>query len=223
MRRSHLPEIVLFDLDGVLVDSRPAMISSIRAAVDSLGLDGGRLGWDDVRPLIGPPLLDGFTALLPRLGGDAALAERCVRAYRSHYAERMLGGSALYPGVATLIDGLVGQAELLVATSKPERFAVPLLAELGLLDRFVAVFAPELDLRRESKAQTIARALSHRPTTGRAAMIGDTLHDVVGARSNGIPCVGVLWGFGTRDELEAAGVDRLVTSPAELPAVLAAM
>lgn len=101
---------------------------------------------------------------------------------------------------------------MLVATSKAQTFAVPLVRHLGIEAAFTAVVGTALDNPREPKAETIRRALALAGARD-AVMVGDTAHDVVGAHANGLPCVGALWGFGTREELEAAGCDALAERP----------
>ena len=106
MAASGSPEIVLFDLDGVLVDSQRAIHHSVQAAVDDAGL-----GWtldyqEDVRPIIGPPMGQGLRDLLLRRGGDPELMPEFVRAYRRHYAEVALSDSSLYEGIPEALDEL---------------------------------------------------------------------------------------------------------------------
>jgi phosphoglycolate phosphatase len=207
--------VVLFDLDGVLVDSRAAIHHSVQAAVDELGL-----GWTldyttDVLPIIGPPMAQSLGELLVRHGGDAARAPDLLAAYRRRYAAVMVSDSSLYDGIADALDALQGSWRLLVATSKPARFAQPLLEGLGVGDAFEAVFGPGADGDLESKGGTIARALQY-AGGGSAVMIGDTAFDAVGAAENGIPCIGALWGFGTAEELSAAGAAPLISRPGEI-------
>ncbi len=210
---------MLFDLDGVLVDSRRAIHHSVQAAVDDAGL-----GWtldylDDVRPMIGPPMGQGVRDLLIRRGGDPQLAPEFVRDYRRHYAEVAVSDSSLYDGIPEALDELRGARQLLVATSKPQRFADLLLSGLGVGDAFTAVLGPATDWTRETKGVTITRALTH-AGAGRAVMIGDTAYDAVGAAENGIPCIGALWGFGTSEELAAAGASPLLERPGQIPAAV---
>ena len=213
---ARTPEIVLFDLDGVLVDSRRAIHHSVQAAVDDAGL-----GWtldylDDVRPIIGPPMGQGLRDLLLRRGGDPELAPEFVRAYRRHYAEVALSDSSLYAGIPEALDELRVSRKLLVATSKPQRFADMLLDGLGIGGAFAAVLGPASDWTPETKGATITRALTAAGAGG-AVMIGDTAYDAVGAAENGIPCIGALWGFGTSEELEDAGASPLLERPGQIP------
>ena len=176
---------------------------------------------ESLYPLIGPSLSFGFASLLEVEPDDPAVAA-CIAAYRAVYAEVSLRDTPTYPGVPEAlaeIAAAVPGRRLAVATSKPHAYAEPLVSALGFRDAFEAVFAPELDLHVESKTVTVARALE---TLGADAgtMVGDRHVDIEAARAHGLRAVGVTWGFGTADELQAAGADVLVTTPADLPAAV---
>jgi phosphoglycolate phosphatase len=111
-------------------------------------------------------------------------------------------------------------ATLFVATSKRTVFARPILQRLGLAGWLRNIYGTEPDGSLDDKSQLIARLLRVEGVDPRqAVMVGDRSHDIIGAHANGVSAVGVLWGYGTRAELEKAGADRLVASPAELGAV----
>jgi len=203
---------VIFDLDGVLADSSVPMSRAIAQALGSVGAP--RASPDELRALFGPPLEDGFATLLTRLGADPKLNTRCVRVYREHYVEYVLEASVLYDGIGAALAGLAG-SELVIATSKAQPFATPLVRHLGIEAAFTAVVGTALENPREPKAHTIGRALALAHSRD-AVMVGDTAYDVAGAHANGLACVGALWGFGTLAELTAAGTDVLAGSPADL-------
>ncbi|RKQ93121.1 phosphoglycolate phosphatase [Solirubrobacter pauli] len=208
---------VLFDLDGVLIDSRAPFLTSLNHGFDTLGL--ARRDPEELLPYIGPPFKVAFPGLLG-VGPDDPLVDALIDAYRERYATAMLEETTLAPGIAEAVAGLDGP--LAVATSKPHRFADPILERLGLRDRFAFVFGPELDARAETKAETITRALEQLRTTD-AIMIGDRRFDVEGAHANGIRCIGVTWGIGTREELETAGADAIIDDPLELDPTIRVM
>lgn len=213
------PEALLFDLDGVIADSRYAITRSMNHALRAHGLPEQPEA--SLQRLIGPPLLHAFRELLGRVGGDAALADACVASYRERYESACRVETLPYPGVDRLVERLAARMPLVVATSKPRHFAEPILEELGLRGSFRSVVGPELDAREEPKSRTVARALaglgaSHRPV----AIVGDRHFDVRAGREHGIGTIGVTWGFGSREELESAGADLVVDSPAELLAEL---
>jgi phosphoglycolate phosphatase len=210
------PTTVIFDLDGVLVDSRAAISGSMNHALAAHGAPTREPA--DLYQFIGPPLAEAFAALLAA-PTDSPAVRATMTAYRERYAVASLTDSALYPGIEAALDALGDTHRLAVATSKPLPFTEPLLAALGLRDRFEVVAGPDLDARQEPKAVTIATALAKLGPT-RAVMVGDRSFDMLGAQAHGLPAIGALWGFGTSQELTASGADTLVaTPPALAPAV----
>jgi phosphoglycolate phosphatase len=212
-------EVVLFDLDGVLADSRVAITSCMNHALAAAGREPVEPA--SLYPLIGPSLAHGFSSLLG-VGADDPEVAACIASYRSVYGEVSLRDTPTYPGVPEALAAIAGAVpgrRLAVATSKPLAFAEPLVAALGFAGVFEAVFAPELDLQVETKTTTVARALSALgASTG--TMVGDRHVDMEAARAHGLRAVGACWGFGTPEELRAAGADVLVDAPADLPATV---
>jgi phosphoglycolate phosphatase len=205
---------VLFDLDGVLVDSRVAIGASMNHALVSRG---HAVREETVlHRYIGPPLFEAFSELTGEPVGSPEVAA-LVTAYRERYAVASLRDSLMVEGIEPVLEALGGSYTLAVATSKPRAFAVPLLDVLGLSRHFAYIAGPELDSTMEPKAETVRVALG-RVGGPPAVMIGDRSHDIEGARANGIPVVGVAWGIGEADELAAA--DAFVSAPGELPAVV---
>ncbi|HEC09168.1 MAG TPA: HAD family hydrolase [Acidimicrobiales bacterium] len=216
--RSTGIENVLFDLDGTLSDNSEGIIEGLNRAMDSLGLPP--LDEDAVSRAIGPPLHDVMTE---QLGVPEDRVEQAISAYRAYYSTEGLHRNELYPGIIDVLDALRSEGfRLAVATSKPEVFAVPILERFGISDRFDAIGAASLDTSRREKTEVIRhvnRMTGFDPAT--TVMVGDRSHDIQGARQAGLRCsVGVLWGFGGREELEQAGAARLAASPAELARLL---
>jgi len=211
--------LVLFDLDGTLVDSVPGIWSSIRVAAAELGLPAPTEG--QLRSMVGPPLEDGFAAAFGLTGDDVV---RAVAAYRAHYTAGALLQGTVYDGVPELLDGLRAEgAVLAVATSKPEPFAVRILAHTGLLPRFASVHGATLDGRVRHKDQVVGAALAAHPDGERPVLVGDRSHDVLGAAAHGLPCIGAGWGPALPGELAAAGAAAVAASPGEVRAALAAL
>lgn len=213
-------DVVFFDLDGCLVDSGRAIPRAYNEALTVLGLPPQPVA--TLHRFIGPPLLEGFTTLLAELGGDPARAMEGVAAYREVYGDIALADTELIPGIEAALDAL-DAVPLAVVTSKPAHFAEPILETVGLAGRFRGVYAPELRATTETKAVALARALEEvvpGVAPPRTAMVGDRSHDVVAGRSCGTRTVGVTWGAGDREELAAAGADRIVDAPDALPAAL---
>jgi phosphoglycolate phosphatase len=203
-------DAVLFDLDGVLVDSRTAFVRSINAALAEHGLP--ERGPDELLQHLGPPL----HRTMKLFAADEAQADALVLSYRARYRRTMAAESAVFDGIPEVLDELASTMPLVVATSKAQALAEPLLEQLGLRDRFGAVYGPQLQARDEAKSLTIARALEGLPHARSPVMVGDRKFDVLGARAHDLPCVGVLWGIGSEQELREAGAAALVAEPSEL-------
>ena len=211
--------VILFDLDGVLVDSRPAIVPCVNHALVAQGLRARPD--EELRRLIGPRISEVF-AELTGTPADSPLVAGCVATFRERYAVASLRDTAVVPGMADVLAQLHGAYGLGIATSNPLAFTGPLLESLGLLDLFAVVAAPELDAHAEQKADTIRAALD-RLGDGRAVMVGDRRHDVEGAHACGLPAIGVTWGFGSPEELRGAGADVVVDDPAAMPAACRAL
>jgi phosphoglycolate phosphatase len=204
---------VLFDLDGVLVDSRAAISRSISHALAEQDFPQPSLA--SLEQFIGPQLTLAFAELTGQ-PADSPAVLACLASYRARYREASLHETTVFEGIPAALGALGEQHVLAVATSKPLAFAEPLLTALDLRGAFDHVAAPDLDAHHEDKAATIRSALSA-VGTQRAVMVGDRSFDVVGAHACGIPAVGVSWGIGTTDELAGGGADRIVDEPGELP------
>ena len=212
--------LVLFDLDGCLVDSTRAITAAIRHALHELGLPAPPA--DQLRWCIGPPLHESFATLLAAAGADPDRVVEAVDAYRAYYATTSMSQTARIPDIEPALEAIAADATLAVVTSKPGEMAVPILEQVGLAGWFAAVHAPRADHHIEPKAVTLRRAQAQLGVDGQQqVMVGDRSHDVEAGRACGTATVGVTWGAGDRDELTAAGVDRIVDAPAELPATVA--
>jgi phosphoglycolate phosphatase len=204
---------ILFDLDGTLTESGPGIISSVRYALEKMGVPA--MDGEQLRRFIGPPLLDSFRDLC---GFDPAEVTVAIAAYREYYATDGQYENSVYDGIPELLTSLRDAGRTLaVATSKAEVFASSILDHFALTEHFTTIVGSELDGRRTAKADIITEALARldRPTAG-TVMIGDRSHDVRGAAAVGVGSIGVLWGYGDDAELTAAGADALAATPAEL-------
>jgi phosphoglycolate phosphatase len=209
--------LVLFDLDGTLVDSAPGIWASVRHATARLGLPEPT--GEQLRAMVGPPLQEGFGLVL---GLPPEEVPRAVAAYRAHYSAGALLDVTVHAGIPELLAELrSGGAVLAVATSKPEVFAARVLAHVGLLDAFTGVHGATLDGAVRHKAQVVGAALAAHPHGRRPVLVGDRAQDVLGAAEHGLPCIGAGWGPAAEGELEAAGAAVVVATPAEVPAALA--
>ena len=213
-------ETILFDLDGTLTDSGPGIINGVTYALRHFGIevtDRAAIG----RGFIGPPLSVSFPA---EYGFSEERTKAAIGLFREYYDEKGLFENSPYPGIPELLGRLKDAGKRLVlATSKPLPLAKRVLRRFRLEQYFEDVCGGTLDERRNTKAAIIEDALK---TAGisdlsRALMVGDRSLDVIGAHANGISCIGILYGgYGTREELEKAGADRIASDVAELEAQL---
>ncbi len=211
--------LVLLDLDGTLTDSAPGIVASARVAYAALGLPVP----DDatLRTFVGPPLVGSFRAH----GVPEGRIAEAVTAHRAEFAARGMWDNSVFEGIPAALAALrAAGTTLLVATSKPTVFAVPIVERFGLAAAVDGVFGAPPDLVASDKASVIAAALGSLEAFDprRAVMVGDRKHDVVGARAHGIDTLGAGWGYAPEGELERAGAIGVVARPAELAeAVLA--
>ena len=200
---------ILVDLDGTLVDPKPGLIGSVQYALRKLGHPVPSA--DELLWLIGPP----FRVSFPKLLGSPERVEEAIGYYRESYLNGGMYDAVVYDGVPEALDALrSGGHRLFVATSKPHHYARPILERFGLDRHFVAICGPELDGTNDHKADLIAHMIARedvRPLT--AIMIGDRGLDVLAAARHRIPTVGVTWGYGSAEELAAAGAAALCHSP----------
>jgi phosphoglycolate phosphatase len=212
---------VLFDLDGTLVDPAGAITGGIRAALVGHGIPDP--GTERLDALVGPPLA---LSLMELPGMTEEKLPLVIAAYRAEYAAHGMASSRVYPGIAELLRDLRAEGvRLAVATSKPINIAVRLLEVQGLLDAFDAVHGAtpnEIAPRSgHGKEHIVAEALAGLGSDpAETVMVGDRHYDVAGAAANGMPCIGVSWGYAPEGELEEAGAASVVDTAAELRAEL---
>lgn len=205
---------IFFDLDGTLTDPFEGISKSIIYALERLGEDAPDA--TVLRSFIGPPLLASFTSLI-----GAERAKDALVFYRERFGDVGWQENRPYDGIHELLEALVAaNLKLYVATSKPRVFALKIVEHFGLGVHFSSVFGSELDGRNAEKTELLELALSETSATD-AIMVGDREHDVIGAKRNGIPVIGVTWGYGDDQELRDAGADHIATSPAALGKILA--
>jgi phosphoglycolate phosphatase len=210
--------ILLFDLDGTVTDPKPGIVGSIRFALDQLGV---ACPSDDVLvQFIGPPLRQTFAKLLDT--SDVNRVEGAIQLYRQRFSTTGLYENRVYDDVPAMLDlARNSSAACFVATSKPAVYAARIVKHFGLDQYFRKVYGPELDGRFEDKAELVGHLLaSESVSKGKAVMIGDRSADVLAAKANGLRSIGVLWGYGTEEELADAGADQIVRTPLELMAHL---
>lgn len=208
-----MKQYLLFDLDGTLTDPMVGITSSVQYALEKFGIHVRYL--KELIPFIGPPLAESFQKFY---GFSKEDAERAIQYYREYYAPKGIFENEVYEGIPEMLAHLTEAGfTLLVATSKPTVFARKVLKHFGMEDYFSFVGGSELDGSRTKKAEVISYILK---TCGieakEAIMIGDRRHDIEGGKACGLESVGVLYGYGTEQELTEAGADHIIRTVAEL-------
>ena len=194
---------LFFDLDGTLTDPAVGITNSVMYALDRQGIHVGDRS--ELYKFIGPPLIDSFREFY---GFSDERAREAVKDYREHFSAQGIFENEVYPGIPALLERLRSAGyRLIVATSKPEHFAVRIVEHFGLDGYFDFVAGAAIDETRTNKWEVIDYAIERAGITDRSRilMIGDRKHDVLGAKKCGIPCLGVLFGYGDRAEHEQAG------------------
>lgn len=212
---------LLFDLDGTLTDPGEGITNSVAYALEKFGIV--MTDRRELYPYIGPPLTDSFMRCH---GLSAAQAEDALALYREYFSVKGIFENVPYDGISAFLEDLQNDGyTLLIATSKPEEFTVQILQLFSLDKYFVFVAGNTLDERRPTKASVIAYLRERHPdiSTDNALMIGDRKYDIEGATQNGLPSIGVLYGYGSREELETAGATALAADLKELSSVIKRM
>ena len=194
---------LLFDLDGTLTDPGEGITNSVTYALKKWGIEVS-----DRRELycfIGPPLSASFKKYFGFSESDALL---CVDYYREYFRDRGIFENRVYDGIPELLERLKAEGKVLIlATSKPEKFAKQILEHFELSEYFDFIAGASMDESRNKKSDVIAYAIGMAGVENReeALMIGDRDQDVLGAEANGLDSLGVLFGYGSREELEGSG------------------
>ena len=209
-------QYVLFDLDGTLTDSVLGVINGFSYVIKKMGKPVPPES--TLRKFVGPPLIVSFGK---HLGYPPEQAEKAVEMFREYYNE--MGGALenrVYPGVEQLLADLnAAGKKLIVATSKGTRAANIVLDHFDLRKYFVFAATAD-DIIRPRKVDVIRYALQSCGVTDltKAVMVGDREHDVLAANEVGLDSIGVLYGYGSREELTAAGATYLAATPADVKA-----
>ena len=204
---------IFFDLDGTLTDSGPGVMNGIVYALERFGVappDEASL-----HECIGPPLRDSFQ----RLGGfSREKAEEAILVFREYYEPTGIFENSVYPGIEAMLGALKAAGRTLaVATSKLDETALRVLDHFGLSTYFDVVIGSRADGTLSEKAEVLKYALTRLGADAAdVLMVGDRKYDIEGAAENGVACLGVLYGYGSREELLSAGAISLAETPADI-------
>ncbi len=206
--------VLMFDLDGTLTDPGVGITKSVRYALDFFGIHTENL--NDHYRFIGPPLVQSF---MKYYGFCEEQAQIGVEKYREYFRDIGIFENEPYHGIDGLLDRLSKTGrQLLVATSKPKVFADRILEHFNLMRYFDVVCGSELDGTRVNKGEVIRYALDKADIAdlSKVIMVGDRKHDVIGAKESRIESIGVLYGYGSYEELHKAGATLIVETVEEL-------
>ncbi len=208
---------IFFDLDGTLTDPAEGITNSVAYALSKFGIEVS-----DKKTLscfIGPPLISAF---MEYYGFTKENAEKALTYYREYFAPKGIFENAVIEGIPELLAELKAKGKrLYVATSKPEIFAIQILEHFGLDGYFDGIYGSTMDETRNTKDAVIAYALIESGADKNdTVMVGDRHHDIDGAKKNHMRSVGVLFGYGSREELEVAGTDEIAETVTELKEIL---
>lgn len=209
---------ILFDLDGTLTDSFQGITRCISHALTTLGRSSppqASLKW-----CIGPPLKNSLSTLLDSV--DEELINEALTLYRDRFGSVGLFENEVYRDVPETLEELQQMGhKLYVATSKPSLYASRIIDHFDLSKYFTGVYGSELDGKWGDKVSLIHHILESE-TIDRfsTVMVGDRKHDMIGAKANEVLGFGVLWGYGSKEELEVSGADACFNGPRELVAAV---
>lgn len=211
-------KFILFDLDGTITDPKLGITKSVQYALRHFNIDVSNL--DSLIPFIGPPLKDSFMNFY---GFNETDAMEAIEKYREYFTDTGIFENSLFDGMPELFQGLINNGKtLIIASSKPTVFVRRILEHFKISKYFIFVSGSELDGTRSLKSEVIRYALNQNNITevDKVVMVGDRRHDVEGAREEGIDSVGVLFGYGSYDELNNAGATYLANNIKELYEIL---
>ena len=211
-------EYILMDLDGTLTNSKEGITKCLQYALEYFGVQIDNL--NSLEKYIGPPLEQTFRE---GFGFGKEQAEVAIDKYRERYVPKGMYENRLYAGMEDALQRLKESGKvLIVATSKPEKFAITILKHFGIDGYFDDICGADPSVNRNEKEEVIRYALEKHELTDLSdvLMVGDRKYDVEGARECGLSCMGVLYGFGSREELEEAGAEYIAETVEDMVQLL---
>ena len=209
-------DTLLFDLDGTLTDSTEGILKCLVYALERMGFEVP----EDKNRFLGPPLCSSFAEFC---GMNEEQTREAISIFRERYSTVGLFENRVYEGIPEMLERLKKDGRrLMVATSKPEAYAVRICERFGLAPYLELIGGAELDGSRDYKDEVIEYVLGRAGIADRSGvlMIGDRRQDVIGAHSTGIKCMGILWGYGSVEELSEAGADFIAETPGNAADIL---
>lgn len=205
---------IFFDLDGTLTDPAQGITNSFIHALKYFGIEIP--SYETLCSFIGPPLVDTFKT---QFGFDEEKAQLGVKKYREYFADKGLFENSVYPGIENLLKELISNGKhLIVATSKPEEYSIRILEKFGLSKYFEHICGSNMDETRSKKDEVIKYALEKAGISDCSSvlMIGDRMHDIIGAHTHNIKACAVMFGYGNLEEFKANHADYIANNIEEL-------
>ena len=198
---------ILFDLDGTLTDPFVGITKAVAYGLKSQGIEPPEL--EKLKPFIGPPLDDSYTKYY---GMDYETCWKAIDKFREYFNQKGKFENKVYEGIEECLQTLIDKGYILyVCTSKPIIFAKQIIEHFRLSKYFKGIYGSELDGTRKAKADVISYCLHQENIDYKECiMVGDRMHDIIGAHENHIPCIGVLYGYGDKEEFERYQCDYIV-------------
>ena len=208
---------ILFDLDGTLTDPFLGITRSVAYSLKSFGIEVDDL--ETLKPFIGPPLDVSFREYYHM---DEAQSWKAVEKYREYFSKKGLFENKVYEGMEDFLQSLLNMdMKLYVCTSKPEVFAKEILDHFSLTPYFTGIYGATLDGSLKNKSDVIAHCIKQEQLNIQdCMMVGDRQHDIVGAHQNQIPCIGVLYGYGSLEEFQEYHCDYIAKDLIELKKII---
>ena len=201
----------LLDLDGTLTDPGTGITNSVMYALKKFGIEVADR--KELYSFIGPPLPDSF---MKYYGFSEEQAAQAVMYYREYFRDKGIFENEVYPDIPETLRALKEKGvTVALATSKPYEFSVRILEHFNLMQYFDYIGAATMDGRISKKADVIAHLLQEigNVNPDEVLMVGDRDQDINGAKANGLQSIGVLWGYGSEEELKEAGADYILAKP----------
>lgn len=209
---------ILFDLDGTLTDSGEGIMNAVRYTLERYEKEATE---EELRSFIGPPLQTQFEQFLKVSEEEG---KRAVSIYREYYTKRGIYENKVYPGIPNVLKQLKQAGfRLCIATSKPEKFAVQIAEHFNFAQYFDRIGGALMDGNRTKKREVIEYVLTEEQIGDQREgilMVGDRKHDICGAKQTGLRSMGVLYGYGSQEELETAGADWIAETPEDIWSIL---
>ncbi|MCK5044722.1 HAD hydrolase-like protein [Candidatus Parcubacteria bacterium] len=205
-----MPDYILFDLDGTLTDSKPGVTKSIQYSLSKFGIEVADL--DELTKFIGPSFRESLMVWYGFSEKDLKLA---IKYYHEHFKEKGMFDNSPYSNIDKTLTALKEKGKkLAVATLKPTVFADQILDHFDLSHYFEHIIGSDLNGQFFGKKEIIGECIKrfNEPNKEKYIMVGDTKYDILGAKEAGISSVGVLYGYGLKEDLINAGADCLVSS-----------